>query len=246
MKGRIHSFESLAALDGEGLRYAVFLAGCPLRCAYCHNPDTWNPACGRECEAGELMRKLTRYKPYFGERGGVTFSGGEPLLQVEFLAELIPLLQTEGVGYIVDTSGAVPLTDTVKAVLAGAQSVLLDLKFWDEESYRRYTGKGITQTLATLAYLNGIGKPTRIRIVVVPGINDREEILSQYLAHLKGITCVTQVELLAFHTMGFFKYGELGVPNPLADTPALDPHIKDRLQRFVDAELKRSTQGGRL
>lgn len=237
MKGRIHSFESLAALDGEGLRCAVFLAGCPLRCVYCHNPDTWNASGGREMEAEELKRKIVRYKPYFGEHGGVTFSGGEPLLQSEFLEEMIPLLQEEGIGYIVDTSGAVALTDSVRSVLRSAQSVLLDLKFWDDESYRRYTGQSIERTLEMLRYLNEIGKKTRIRIVVVPEINDREEILERYLAHLRGMSCVSGVELLAFHTMGFFKYEGLGISNPLAQTPALSPKVKDRLQDFVNRSL---------
>lgn len=187
--------------------------------------------------AEELTRKLVRYKPYFGESGGVTFSGGEPLLQSEFLEEMLPLLKKEGIGYIVDTSGGVALTDAVKTVLQGAQSVLLDLKFWDDESYRRYTGQSIEHPLATLRYLNEIGKKTRIRIVVIPEINDREEILERYLAHLRGMTCVSGVELLAFHTMGFFKYEGLGISNPLAATPALEQDVKDRLQKFVNQSL---------
>ena len=238
MKGIVHSYESLAAVDGEGLRYAVFLAGCPLRCAYCHNPDTWDGGSGTAVDAETLARKLGRYKPYFGERGGVTFSGGEPLCQAEFLRELMPLLAEQKIGYIVDTSGELPLSETVKAVLGGAQSVLLDLKFWDEESYRRYTGKGIRQVLQTLAYLNEIGKPTRIRTVIVPGINDREEILDRYIEHLTGISCVDRYELLGFHTMGFFKYEKLGVVNPLADTRALDPTVKERLQAYVNGRMK--------
>jgi len=188
---------------------------------------------GRETDGEALTRKIARYKPYFGEDGGVTFSGGEPLLQADFLESLIPLLQREGIGYIVDTSGAVPLTDAVKAVLSGSQSVLLDLKFWDRESYLRYTGRDNTATLETLRYLNKIGKRTRIRIVVIPSINDREEILDRYLTHLRGMDCVTDVELLPFHTMGFFKYDELGIENPLANTSPLDGARKQALQDYV-------------
>ncbi|MBQ9783601.1 MAG: radical SAM protein [Clostridia bacterium] len=234
MKGIIHSFESLAAVDGEGLRYAVFLAGCPLRCVYCHNPDTWELGRGTDMEPEALARKIGRYKPYFGESGGVTFSGGEPLVQAEFLREMMPLLAEQGIGYVLDTSGEVVLTETVRAVLSGAQGVLLDLKFWDEESYRRYTGIGMSRVLETLRYLDSIGKPTRIRTVIVPGINDREEILDRYLTHLQGVSCVERYELLGFHTMGFFKYEKLGIQNPLADTKALDPQVKERLQAHVN------------
>ncbi len=236
-KGIIHSFESLAAVDGEGLRYAVFLAGCPLRCAYCHNPDTWEKQ-GMEMEGDALVRKLVRYKPYFGADGGVTFSGGEPLLQAEFLSGMMPSLDREGIGYIIDTSGGVPLTDTVKKVLGGAQSVLLDLKFPDEELYRRYTGHGISQTLDTLRYLDSIGKKTRIRTVIVPELNDSEELLDRYLEMIKPFSCVDRYELLAFHTMGFFKYEKLGVKNPLRDVSALDPDRRDALQAYVNQAMK--------
>lgn len=236
MKGRVHSFESLAALDGEGLRCAVFLTGCPLRCVYCHNPDTWHMSNGNLTEAEEVVRKIARYKPYFGKEGGVTFSGGEPLLQAEFLQSMMPLLQEKEIRYILDTSGAVELTDTVRNVLRGAQSILLDLKFPDEEQYRRYTGHGMAETLATLHFLNEIGKKTRIRIVVVPGINDREESLVAYLSCLRGMSCIDRIELLAFHTMGFFKYDSLAIPNPLADTPPLDGACLRQLQAFVNEQ----------
>ena len=238
MKGYVHSFESLAAVDGDGLRYGVFLAGCPLRCVYCHNPDTWEMGAGNEFEASELVKKIARYRSYFGERGGVTFSGGEPLLQAEWLCEVAKLLEKEGIGYVLDTSGGVPLSEAVKTLLSGAQGILLDLKFPDEESYRRYTGRGISLTLAMLDYLESIGKETRIRIVVVPGINDSEEVLERYLAHLRGKACVSEVELLGFHTMGFHKYDALGIKNRLADKKALDPAVKDRLQAFVNERIK--------
>lgn len=239
MKGYVHSFESLAAVDGDGLRYGVFLAGCPLRCVYCHNPDTWKMGAGQEIEADALVKKLARYRSYFGENGGVTFSGGEPLLQAEWLCEVAELLGREGIGYVVDTSGGVPLSEDVKTLLSGAQSILLDLKFPDEESYRRYTGRGISETLATIDYLESIGKKTRIRIVVVPDINDSEEVLERYLTHLRGKACVSEVELLGFHTMGFHKYEGLGIENRLANTSALNPAVKDRLQAFVNAQMKK-------
>jgi pyruvate formate lyase activating enzyme len=219
----------------------VFLAGCPLRCAYCHNPDTWTQSAATETDAETLVRKIKRYKPYFKDNGGVTFSGGEPLLQAAFIREMIPLLRAEGIPYAVDTSGAVKLTDDVRHVLANAQTVLLDLKFWDSESYLRYTGRPWDDTLAMLEYLNEIGKSTWIRTVTVPGINDREEIIERYLQTVKNYACVERYELLGFHTMGFFKYRELGVENPLADTPPLETDRKNALQAFANkrlAELK--------
>lgn len=236
MQGYIHSFESLAAVDGEGLRYGVFLSGCPLRCAYCHNPDTWQRG-GREMSAPDLVKKISAYKPYFKENGGVTFSGGEPLVQAEFIKEAVPYLKEKGINYIIDTSGIIELTDTVKYVLENAQSVLLDLKFPDDESYKKYTGQGIENTLKTLDFLESIGKPTCIRTVVVPGINDSEEYLLKYLPHIKDKRCIYKYELLAFHTMGFFKYEGLGIENRLSETPPLDAEKKDKLQEFVSSKL---------
>ena len=239
MVGYVHSFESLAAVDGDGLRCAVFLAGCPLRCAYCHNPDTWESAAGREMTPQALVEKIARYKPYFAEDGGVTFSGGEPLLQAEFIGEMLPLLKACGIGYAVDTSGAVELSDTVKYVLRNADQVLLDIKFPDSESYVKYTDCDIRNPLETLRYLNSIRKRTWIRTVVVPGINDSEEEIARYLPLVQGMDCVEKYELLAFHTMGFFKYTQSGKENRLASTPALSAAVLERLQAFVDSNIKR-------
>lgn len=236
MNGYIHSYESLAAVDGEGLRYAVFLSGCPLRCAYCHNPDTWYQT-GKETKPAELVKKMARYKPYFRNDGGITFSGGEPLLQAEFIKETVPLLAHENINYIIDTSGAVKLSDTVKYVLSHAQSILLDLKFWDDESYLKYTGRGMTDTLNMLEYLDSIGKKTTIRTVIVPDINDQEVIISKYLKHVKNKKCISKYELLPFHTMGFFKYENLGIENRFADKSPLDKSVKDKLQMFINKNL---------
>lgn len=237
MKGYIHSFESLAAVDGEGVRCAVFLSGCPLRCIYCHNPDTWQML-GNTMDAKALVKKISRYKPYFKDDGGVTFSGGEPLLQAEFIKEMIPMLKEENIKYIIDTSGAVELCDSIKEVLLNAQAVLLDLKFWDNDSYIKYTGHGIDNTLKMLDHLENIGKKTRIRTVIVPGINDNEECIDKYIEHIRGKFCVEKYELLSFHTMGFYKYSELGIENKLLKTPALDMKIGDSLQEYLDKKLK--------
>ena len=237
MNGFVHSFESLAAVDGQGLRCALFLAGCPLRCAYCHNPDTWNLCSGKETKAEDIVRKIVRYKPYFGADGGVTFTGGEPLCQSEFINEVSNQLKDFGVGYVVDTSGFIPLDANVKKALSNSQHVILDLKFWDNDSYIKYTKVGIDPILKTLNYLESIGKPTWIRTVIIPGINDREEILDLYIRHLTGKKCVEKYELLAFHTMGFYKYDKLGIENPLVDKQSLETSVKERLQSYVNSKL---------
>lgn len=237
MLGYIHSFESLAAVDGSGVRYGIFLAGCPLRCAYCHNPDTWELS-GTEFDAGQLANKIKRYKPYFRDNGGVTFSGGEPLLQADFLCEVIPHLQENDISYVVDTSGAVNLSESVKYVLLNADCILLDLKFPDDALYKKYTGIGIENTLKTLDYLEKTNKNVWIRTVIVPGINDSEKELDEYINIVKKYSCIKKYELLAFHTLGFFKYENLGIKNSLLNTPPLDNAVKDKLQNYINMHLK--------
>ena len=237
MKGYLHSFESLAAVDGRGIRCAVFLAGCPLRCVCCHNPDTWDMRNATETTPEELVRKIARYKPYFREDGGVTFSGGEPLLQAAFIEEMLPLLAERKIPYAVDTSGAVKLTDTVKNVLTHAQTVLLDLKYPNDALYLAYTGCDMQLPYEVLQYLESIQKETWLRTVVIPAINDTEDALEAYLQRMKDFSCVKKYELLAFHTMGFYKYRELGIANPLEQTPALAPERLNALQQFVDNRL---------
>ena len=238
MKGRIHSLESMAAVDGRGLRYAVFLSGCPLACAYCHNPDTRYKS-GDEIDSLDLANKIKRYKSYFGKDGGVTFSGGEPLLQADFINELADLLSKEDIGYIIDTSGALLLSDSVKRALRGADCVLLDIKFPSNEEYIEYTGRGITETLAILKYLNEIGKDTVIRTVIVPGINDTKENIDRYLELVSPYKCVSEYELLGFHTMGFFKYEALGIENRFADKKALDADILQGLREYLKTKFNK-------
>ena len=233
MKGIIHSIESLAAVDGEGLRCSVFMAGCPLRCAYCHNPDTWVMQ-GKEVDPQELANKILRFRPYFGVNGGVTFSGGEPLLQSAFLRETVSLLEEDSIRYILDTSGCVELSDDIVFLLKCAQGVLLDLKFPDDASYHRYTGKGIQNVLNFLCKLNELGIKTVIRTVVVPGVNDTFEGMQAYVDLIREFECVSKYELLPFHTMGFFKYEKLGIENPFSSKSALPREKLLSLQEYVD------------
>ena len=234
----IHSFESFAALDGEGIRYAVFFTGCPLRCAYCHNPDTRHRS-GNEMSAEDVFNKIRRFKPYFRNGGGVTFSGGEPLLNSEFINEIYPLLRNENIGYCIDTSGSVELTESVKLAVDNADMIILDIKFYDIAGYKRYTGGDIGKPLALGRYCSGTGKRLVLRTVVVPGINDTKEDIEKYAQYvIENGLVFEKYELLAFHTMGFFKYENLGIENPLAGTPALEKEKLDELQNYLNEILK--------
>ncbi len=233
IKADIHSFESMAALDGDGIRYAVFFTGCPLRCAYCHNPDTWFKS-GNEWTTQALFNKLKRYKPYFKNGGGVTFSGGEPLLNAGFINEIAPLLKEEGINYAIDTSGSVALTDDVKKALLGADLVILDVKFPEEENYSKYTKGKFDNFIKIGKFCSDNAIRMWLRTVIVPDINDNEESIKKYAEFSKQFK-FEKYELLAFHTMGFFKYENLKIENPLKDTRALDKNRLKEFQNLLDS-----------
>ena len=233
---QIHSFESLATLDGDGIRYAIYFNGCPLRCVYCHNPDTWGVS-GNDYTPEDVYNKVKRYKPYFKDNGGVTFSGGEPLIHAQFINEVNEYLKKDNIKYDLDTSGQVEMTDDVKLAINNSDLVILDLKFYDNDSYYKYTGKTMMKTITMLYYLAAIEKRTWIRTVIVPGINDSKQILDEYIKIVKQFPHIEKYELLGFHTMGFFKYDELGIENPLKDTPPLDQDKLKELQEYVNSKI---------
>ncbi len=227
----VHSFESMAARDGDGIRYCIFLSGCPLRCVYCHNPDT-QKAGGKYYSPEQLAKKALRYKPYFKNGGGVTFSGGEPLLQSDEIVRTGRLLKRNGVGYVLDTSLALPLTDSVKKAIDESDMVLADLKFPTPEKMKEFTVGNLCYVLDALDYIAKTKKRCRIRTVVVPGINDSIEALSEYIPLVEKAEPEFW-ELLPFHTMGFFKYEELGVDNPLKDTKPMSLTVLDELKKML-------------
>ncbi len=231
----IHSFESLAALDGVGIRYDIFFTGCPLRCVYCHNPDTWHKS-SIDMTAEEVFKKAKRFKPYFKKGGGVTFSGGEPLLNADFINEIAPMLKKEGIGYCIDTSGSVPLTESVKTAIDNADMVILDIKFYNPDDYKNYTKGNFDYFVEIGDYCSKTNKKLWLRTVVVPGINDTEKDMDEYA---KFVNCFKfeKYELLAFHTMGFFKYENLNIENPLSNTKALDKSKLDELQKYLDKKI---------
>lgn len=232
----VHSFESLATRDGEGIRFGIFLGGCPLRCVYCHNPDTWDIQATKEYSPEELFIKIKRYTPYFrASGGGVTFSGGEPLLQAVALLPLCEKLHEAGISYTLDTSGALPLTDERKQLISGCDHLILDLKFPTEEEYETYTGGSLSRVLATLEYAISEGKKIWVRTVVVPTLNDSEDAMQKYINVLLPYRGkIEKYELLPFHTMGFFKYEKLGLENPLSHLEALSMSKKDELQEYLN------------
>ena len=228
MKGRVSSLQSLGTVDGPGLRYVIFLQGCPLRCVYCHNPETWDPAGGREYAPEELVEKVLRCRAYFGEQGGVTVSGGEPLLQAPFVAELFRQLKAAGVHTALDTSGAGDLKQAAQ-VLDWTDLVLLDLKFPDEAGYRRYCRGSWAQTQAFAALAGEKHVPLWVRHVVVPGLNDSLEDLRAIKAQAESLPGFQKLEWLPFHNMCLEKYQQLGLPFPLEGTPALEDKDLTRL-----------------
>ncbi|MGN1373076.1 MAG: pyruvate formate-lyase-activating protein [Candidatus Coproplasma sp.] len=218
MTGRIHSFESFGTVDGPGIRFVVFMQGCPMRCKYCHNPDTWAVSGGTEYTAEQVAKNALRYKNYFANGGGVTVSGGEPLLQTEFVKELFSLLKANGVHTALDTSGAVfseANKDGIDGLLSYTDLVLLDIKHIDPEEHKRLTERDNKNILAFARHLSDIGKPMWIRHVLVPGITDNDEYLYSLSDFIGSLKTVEKVEILPYHTMGVVKYEKLGLSYPL-------------------------------
>ncbi len=231
MKGFVHSIQSLGTVDGPGVRTVVFTEGCPLRCAYCHNPDTWERREEDLTEAKDLAEKILRFYPYIKD-GGVTFSGGEPCLEAPFLCELARYLKEKGLHIALDTSGSVS-GQSVDELLSLCDLVLLDLKMTREEDHLKYIGAPLSPVLKFLDRLQTFGKPVWIRHVVVPGINDTEEDILRLKNMLNPYTCVRKIELLPFKTLCLEKYKNLGIPFPLEGTPPLSAQKLEMLKALL-------------
>lgn len=213
--GRIHSFQSLGTVDGPGIRFVVFMQGCNLQCACCHNPDTHSMCDGTEYSPEEIVKKVTRYREYFGSEGGITLSGGEPLLQAKFAHKLFSLCHKAGINTCLDTSGNI-LNKDVKELLSKTDRVLLDIKYTNDEDYKKYVGCSIKPVLEFLEYLNQNRIKTTVRQVIIPTLNDSEE----NILKLKEITnvhpCVDKIELLPFRKICQTKYDNMNLHFPLA------------------------------
>ncbi len=241
MKGYIHSTESFGTVDGPGIRYVVFLQGCPMRCLYCHNPDTWEFGRGEEREAADILADALRYRSFM-KQGGITVTGGEPLAQIEFVTELFELAKEQGIHTCIDTSGITfhdgKNADQWDRVLAVTDLVMLDIKHIRPEVHRRLTGHDNAGILAFAAYLAGKEIPVWIRHVVVPGLTDEEEDLKELGRFLGTLSNVKALDILPYHTMGIAKYDSLGIPYPLKDTPAATTAQAMLAKRLILAGMK--------
>ena len=240
MTGYIHSLQSLGTVDGPGVRAVVFASGCPYRCIYCHNPDTWVMTDGKITDTDELAARIKRLYPYIKD-GGVTLSGGEPCMQAEFFIELTEKLHAMGLHVALDTSGAVT-SEAAMRLVATCDLVLLDLKFTTEDDYLRYTGGHLSGALAILDECERLGKPVRIRQVIVPGLGDTEDNLTATAALLSPYTVVERVELLPFRKLCLEKYTSLGIPFPLADTPAANAREVGELEARLSKMMEKSAK----
>ena len=232
--GRVHAFQSLGTVDGPGVRCVVFLSGCPLHCGYCHNPDTWDAAGGEPLSAETVVRRALRYKPYFGAQGGVTVSGGEALMQAEFVTALFTRLKAEGVHTCLDTSGC-RLDAPVRALLAVTDLVLLDIKMNTDAAYREHVGMSLAQPLRFLDELERRGVDTWIRQVVVEGIHDAPGQMALLRELIRPYRCIRKVELLPFRKLCLEKYREMGKPFPFERYPETSQQTISRLERELSS-----------
>lgn len=223
--GRIHSFETFGSVDGPGVRFLVFLSGCNFRCRYCHNPDTWAREPQLEMSADEVLAKALRYREYWGETGGITVSGGEPLLQLDFLIELFERTKAKGVNTCLDTAAG-PFTREptwlarFRRLMSATDLVLLDLKHIDAAVHRDLTGTDNANVLDAAKYLSEIGKSVWIRHVLVPGVTDDADALTRLGAFIRTLGNVRKVEVLPYHTLGVAKWKALGLPYALEGVPS--------------------------
>ena len=229
---KVHSIQTLGAVDGPGVRFVVFTQGCPLRCSCCHNPDTWEVHGGREMEEREIVQKCLRYREYFGKEGGITVSGGEALLQARAVSELFRLCKEQGINTCLDTSGCI-LNDDVRELLRVTDRVLLDIKYVTDEQYRQHVGCSLQTVLDFLGYLNEQKIPTTLRQVIIPTLNDDEENIRALCAIRDGHKCVDKVELLPFRKLCQSKYDNLGLEFPLSHLPEASPDTIKKLTALL-------------
>lgn len=230
---KVHSIESFSTVDGPGIRFVLFLQGCHLQCKYCHNRDTWDVNGGEFKSLDDIFDKIIRYKNYIYPNGGVTMTGGEPLLQSKFIFELFKKLKKEGIHTCIDTSGSLPLTDDIKNVLSVTDLVLLDIKHIDDAKCKELVGVSNKLELNFAKYLSDNNIPIWIRQVLVPGYTDDENDLLKLRDFLNTLKTVEKVEILPYHNMGEFKWKKLGFSYPLEGVRQADQADVDRAKKIL-------------
>ncbi|MDE5782432.1 MAG: pyruvate formate lyase-activating protein [Lachnospiraceae bacterium] len=243
MKGKIHSVESFGTVDGPGVRYVVFFQGCPMRCRYCHNPDTWEISDGKEMEIDEIINNILRNKEFYAS-GGITATGGEPMVQMEFLTELFRVAKANGISTCLDTSGIMFNEDDeaqmekADRLMKVTDLVMLDIKHMDEGEHIKLTGQSNNNVFMFANYLAKIGKPVWIRHVVVPGITYDKKELEELARFVKTLPNVEKVEVLPYHSMGRVKYDNMGLEYILKDTPQLTKGEKENAKNIIKSILE--------
>ena len=230
--GYVHSLESFGSVDGPGVRYIIFLSGCAMRCQFCHNPDTWDIKTGKSYTADELLDIALRYRSYWRDKGGITVSGGEPLLQIDFLTELFRKAKKKGINTTLDTSGnpfttAEPFYTKWLELMKYTDLVMLDIKHIDDEQHKVLTGHTNRNILEMAKIMSDMGKKMWIRHVLVPERNDTDEYLIRLSEFIKTLNGVEKIEVLPYHTLGVFKWQNLNIPYQLE---GIDPPTKERIE----------------
>lgn len=237
--GRFHSIETFGAVDGPGIRTIFFMQGCPARCLYCHNPDTWKPKEGDEIRLEDVLHTAKRSIPYYGKDGGVTFSGGEPLMQGKFVLEAIRMLKENNIGTVIDTS-ATYIDEYTEDIIKECEMLLLDIKHSDAEQFNYISGCQQEKLLEVIEMANKHNTPAWIRQVIVPGINDTEENI-RALAEFAGthVKNIYKAELLGYHIMALSKYEKLGMKYRLEGVPPMNKKRLNELSELLQEELKK-------
>jgi len=232
--GYIHSIETMGLVDGPGIRVVVFMQGCPLRCLFCHNPETWNRKSDKKMTSKEIVDEVRKYRPYIEKDGGVTFSGGEPLLQTEYLLEMLKMCKNAGFHTCIDTSGTGYSKEYLDEVLKYIDLVILDIKAIDSVSYKEMTGIEIDEFNYFVERLNKNNNKIWLRQVIVPNINDNEEYILKLKEYIKRFKNVEKIELLPYHSMGIEKYKKLNLKYRLLDTIDMDKKKCKKLEELLN------------
>lgn len=240
VKGSVHSIETFGSVDGPGVRFVIFLKGCQMRCQYCHNPDTWKMG-EADTSSEELLKKALRYRSYWGEKGGITVSGGEPLLQIDFVIDLFTRAKKLGIHTTIDTSGNPftredPFFSKFQQLMEVTDLLLVDIKHIDDACHLALTKQHNTNILDMLKYLDDIHKPVWIRHVLVPGINDQETYLMDLSKFIAQLHNVKRVDILPYHTLGVYKWKELGIPYELEGVDSPDKTSIEKAQTLLKCD----------